>query len=131
MKLLWVIGFIGLSLGISYALPLNMQEFQARYQTEAKTPEGAIKMHFEAILCYLDPLKRKEASKMLSYSMHLSKPLEELKNYKSLVQCLEDSGHNQIFLSFIKGAYSRSNYNLSTDKLEINILKKYYHKGYL
>ena len=33
------------------ALPRNYQEFKARYQQEGRTPEGAVKLYFEAVFC--------------------------------------------------------------------------------
>ena len=31
------------------ALPRDYQEFKARYQQEGRTPEGAVKLYFEAV----------------------------------------------------------------------------------
>ncbi|MBO4296655.1 MAG: hypothetical protein J5863_07850, partial [Desulfovibrio sp.] len=66
-----------LAAGSAMALPQTYKEFKARYQTEARTPQGALKMHFEAIFAYLNKETRAEASKMIRYSMYLPMPLEQ------------------------------------------------------
>lgn len=46
-------------------LPANFSEFKSRCQSVARSPEGAVKMYFDAVFCYLEPGRRTEASKML------------------------------------------------------------------
>ena len=50
-------------------LPSSFSEFKKRCSTVARSPEGAVKMYFDAVFCYLDPNRRTEASKMLRYIM--------------------------------------------------------------
>ena len=56
------------------ALPKDYQEFMARYQREATTPEGALKLYFEAVFCFIDEGTRAEGAKMLRYAMHFDRP---------------------------------------------------------
>ena len=51
-------------------LPSTYADFKERCHTVAVTPEGAVKMYFDAVFCYFDPSRRTEASKMLRYIMH-------------------------------------------------------------
>ena len=51
-------------------LPSTFAEFKSRCNSVARSPEGAVKMYFDAVFCYFDPSRRTEASKMLRYIMH-------------------------------------------------------------
>ena len=39
-------------------LPSTYADFKERCHTVAVTPEGAVKMYFDAVFCYLDPNRR-------------------------------------------------------------------------
>ena len=45
----------------SQGLPSTYADFKERCRTAAVTPEGAVKMYFDAVFCYLDPARRAEA----------------------------------------------------------------------
>ena len=44
-------------------LPKTYKEFKARYQTEGKTMEGAVKLYFEGVFAFIDPDTRAEAGR--------------------------------------------------------------------
>ena len=127
---------LALILGIANAtwakpLPTTYKEFKARYQTEAKTPEGALKMHFEAIFCYINKETRREASKMLRYSMYLPMPLEQSRNNATFVERMRDPDYNFVFRSFASGTSPENSYNMSPENFELNIIRKRNSEGYL
>ena len=116
--------------GSAMALPQTYKEFKARYQTEARTPQGALKMHFEAIFAYLNKETRAEASKMIRYSMYLPMPLEQSRNNVTFVERMKDPGYNFVFRSFAKGTSPENSYSMNPDSFELNILKIRDSEGY-
>lgn len=101
-------------------LPQNYQEFKARYQTEGQNIEGAFKLHLEAIFCYINKNTRKEASKMLRYSMHLQEPLESSRNQSTFVKRMIDPEYNYVFRSYCAGTSPQNNYQMSPDNFSVN-----------
>ncbi|MCR5259869.1 MAG: hypothetical protein K6E40_17185 [Desulfovibrio sp.] len=116
--------------GSAMALPQTYKEFKARYQTEARTPQGALKMHFEAIFAYLSKETRAEASKMIRYSMYLPMPLEQSRNNVTFVERMKDPNYNFVFRSFAKGTSPENSYSMDPDNFELNILKIRDSEGY-
>ena len=84
-------------------LPRDFQEFKARYQQEGRVPEGALKLYFEAVFCYIDEATRSEGAKMLRYAMHLDRPLEQAGSYATFVSRMQDPDENYVFRSFAAG----------------------------
>jgi hypothetical protein len=119
-----------LAAGSAMALPQTYKEFKARYQTEARTPQGALKMHFEAIFAYLNKETRAEASKMIRYSMYLPMPLEQSRNNVTFVERMKDPGYNFVFRSFAKGTSPENSYSMDPDNFQLDILKIRDSEGY-
>lgn len=101
-------------------LPQNYQEFKTRYQTEGRSIEGAFKLHMEAIFCYINPKTRKEASKMLRYSMHLSQPIEQNNNLAIFIRRMKDPEANFIFRGVCAGTSVQNSYAMDPDNFSIN-----------
>lgn len=112
-------------------LPQNYQEFKTRYQTEGRTIEGAFKLHLEAIFCYIEPKTRKEASKMLRYSMHLSEPLEQSKKSGLFVRRMTDPEYNFVFRGFCAGTSPQNNYSMNPDNFNVNFAGSKQEEGYV
>jgi hypothetical protein len=119
-----------LAAGSAMALPQTYKEFKARYQTEATTPQGALKMHFEAIFAYINKETRAEASKMIRYSMYLPMPLEQSRNNVTFVERMKDPGYNFVFRSFAKGTSPENSYSMDPNNFQLNILKIRDSEGY-
>jgi len=62
-------------------LPETYKEFKARYQSEGRTVEGAVKLYFEGVFAYMNPQTRKEGAKMLRYALHSDMPIERSTHY--------------------------------------------------
>lgn len=101
-------------------LPQNYQEFKTRYQTEGRSIEGAFKLHLEAIFCYINPKTRKEASKMLRYSMHQSQPIEQNNNLAIFIRRMKDPEANFIFRGVCAGTSVQNSYAMDPDNFSIN-----------
>ncbi len=112
-------------------LPQTYQEYKARYQREARTPEGALKLHFEAIFCYINPATRAEASKMLRYSMYLPMPIELSRTNATFVERMKDPNYNFVFRSFAKGTSPENSYSMSPDNFALNLMRKRNSEGFL
>ena len=106
------------------ALPRDFQAFKARYQKEGQTPEGAVKLYFEAVFCYIDEATRDEGSKMLRYALHSSVPIERSRTLATFVDRLGDPDSHHIFRSFATGTSPGNNYRMSPDKFSIAVLEK-------
>ena len=105
-------------------LPSNFQEFKARYEKEARTPEGAAHLYFEAIFCYIDEATRPEASKMLRYALHQSAPIESLRTLATFVSRMKDESYHYVFRSFAVGAMPENDYSMSPDDFELEFTDK-------
>ena len=112
-------------------LPADFKEFKTRYQQYGTTPEGAMKMYFDAVFCYLDSAHRDEAVKMLRYSMHAKAGWERSPNYATFVSRLKDPGYRYIFQSFAKDTSPQNNYAMNPNKYRLNIHSKRPQSDYL
>ena len=101
------------------ALPRTYAEFKARYQTEGKTPRGAVKMYFEAVFAYLNESTRGEAGKMLRYALHSDVPIERSHNYSTFAARLRDPAYAYIFRSFAAGTSPENSYAMSPEDFEL------------
>ena len=109
-----------LSVSSAYAvLPRTYQEFKARYQSEGRTVEGAVKLYFEGVFAYMNPQTRKEGAKMLRYALHSDMPIERSTHYATFVERMKDPDYNYSFRSFAYGAEPENNYAMSPDNFEV------------
>ena len=100
-------------------LPATYKEFKARYQTEGKTIEGAVKLYFEGVFAFMNEATRKEGGKMLRYAMHSDRPIERSTFYATFVERMKDPDYNYMFRSYAEGATPENNYSMSPDNFEI------------
>lgn len=115
--------FLGVT-AASARLPVDYQEFKARYQDEGRTMEGAAHLYFEAIFSYMNENMRGEASKMLRYSMYLPMPIEKSNSHRTFVDRLKDESFHYIFRSFASGTSPENSYSMSPDDFTLNIVSK-------
>lgn len=109
----------------SAALPKTFSQFKARYAKEARTPEGAIKLYFDAVFAFIDSNTRAEGTNMLRYSLRLNKGWEKGPNNQTFVNRMKNPSYEYIFRSFAVGATPENNYSMNKDKYKINIIKKW------
>ena len=100
-------------------LPKTYKEFKARYQTEGKTIEGAVKLYFEGVFAFMNEETRKEGGKMLRYAMYSDRPIERSTYYATFVERMKDPDYNYAFRSYAEGATPENNYAMSPDDFEI------------
>lgn len=115
--------FLGVT-AASARLPVDYQEFKARYQEEGRTMEGAAHLYFEAIFSYMNENMRGEASKMLRYSMYLPMPIEKSNSHRTFVDRLKDESFHYIFRSFASGTSPENSYSMSPDDFTLDIVSK-------
>ena len=113
------------------ALPRDYQEFKARYQQEGRTPEGAVKLYFEAVFCYINEATRAEGSKMVRYALHYDRPIEQSRNLATFAERLRDPERQHIFRSFAAGTSPENDYRMSPDNFNLVVGKKVQEQGYL
>ena len=113
------------------ALPRDYREFKARYQQEGRTPEGAVKLYFEAVFCYIDEATRAEGSKMVRYALHYDRPIEQSYNLATFVERLKDPEMHHIFRGFAEGTSPENDYRMSPDNFNLVVTKKVQEQGYL
>ncbi len=104
-------------------LPKNFADFKQRCQTMARTPEGAIKMYFDAVFAYIDPNTRAEGEKMLGYIMHEPEDWHRRSSYSTFTSRLKDKNMNYVFRSFAVGTSPQNGYKMSPDNYDIEIIK--------
>lgn len=112
-------------------LPQTYADFKTRCQTAALTPEGAVKMYFDAVFCYLDPNRREEASKMLRYIMHADAGWEKSQKYVTFIRRLKEPAYHHIFRSFAAGTSPENGYGMSPDNYTLIITKKDKQQDYI
>ena len=100
-------------------LPSSFSEFKSRCQSVCRSPEGAVKMYFDAVFCYLDPNRRTEASKMLRYILHADAGWEGSQKYVTFVRRLKDPACHHIFRSFAAGTSPENGYRMSPEKYSL------------
>ena len=110
-------------------LPKTYKEFKARYQTEAKTPEGAVKLYFEGVFAFVNPDTRAEAGKMLRYILHSEVPIERSNNYATFVERMKDPNYNYCFRSYAKGATPENDYKMDPDNFSLSFAGKAQHES--
>lgn len=111
------------------ALPASYQEFKDRYQVEGRTPEGAVKLYFEAVFSYINESTRDEGAKMLRYAMHSSTPIEQA--HDTFVRRLKDPYENYMFRSYAQGTSPENSYQMSPDDFTLNIVGQSQESDYL
>ena len=122
-----IVASVMFSASAQAALPKNYKEFKARYAAEGKTPEGAVKLHFDAIFCYMNENTRKEGSKMLRYSMRLRDGWERNPNYNTFASRMEDPYYSHVFRSYAEGTSLSNNYKMSPDNYRLSIVRVWKH----
>ena len=105
-------------------LPSTYADFKARCRTAAVTPEGAVKMYFDAVFCYLDPNRRAEASKMLRYIMHADSNWEGSQRHVTFLRRLKNPSYHYIFKSFAAGTSPENGYSMSPDNYKLLFTRK-------
>ena len=110
-----------LALGVQAqaALPKTYKEFKARYQTEAKTYKGAVKLYFEAVFAYINEETRTEGGKMLRYSLRSETPIDRSQYYSTFAERLKSPAYQHIFRSFAAGSSPENNYTMNPDDFEL------------
>ncbi len=103
----------------SAELPKTYKEFKARYQTEAKTYKGAIKLYFEAVFAYINEATRSEGGKMLRYSLRSETPIERSSFYSTFAERLKDPAWHHVFRSFAEGTSPENDYAMSPDDFDV------------
>ena len=114
----------------SQGLPSTYADFKERCRTAAVTPEGAVKMYFDAVFCYLDPARRAEASKMLRYIMHTDANWEGNQRHVTFLRRLKDPSLHYIFRSFAAGTSPDNGYRMSPDDYRLVFTRKERQQDY-
>lgn len=116
---------------LSEGLPSTYADFKERCHTVAVTPEGAVKMYFDAVFCYLDPNRRTEASKMLRYIMHADANWEGNQRHVTFIRRLKEPSYHYIFRSFASGTSPENGYSMSPDDYRLVFSKKDQQQDYI
>jgi hypothetical protein len=101
-------------------LPSDYKEFKARCGDEGRTMEGAVKLYFEAVFCYLNKDTRIKASKMLRYSLRQSALIENTTALRTFVYRMKDESYHHIFRSYAVGATPENSCNVLPGDFKLN-----------
>ena len=99
--------------------PVTFQAFKERYQTVGTSPEGAVRMYFDAIYSYIDPARKTEGAKMLRYSMHERKGWEGSPALATFMSRLKNPAYHYIFRSFAEGTSPENSYAMDPDNYRL------------
>jgi hypothetical protein len=100
-------------------LPSNFQAYKQRYQSVATSPEGAVRMYFDALYSYIAPKGRSEGVKMLRYSLHERQGWERSPAYSTFVSRLNNASWHYVFRSFASGTSPENNYSMSPNNYRL------------
>lgn len=110
-----VVIVMALSFSASAELPKTYKDFKARYQAEAKTYQGAVKMYFEAVFAYINESTRTEGGKMLRYALRSETPIDRSTYYATFADRLKDPAWHEVFRSFAEGSSPENDYAMNPD----------------
>lgn len=108
-------------------LPADMDEFQAKYEKEAKTPEGAAKLWLEATFLYQDEATRDLGRKILIAIMKdLPQDFEKKSIHATMVNRIKEQP--EIMRSYCAGSSPENGYKADLDNCEITVVRS--QQGY-
>ena len=99
--------------------PATFQAFKDRYQSVGTSPEGAVRMYFDAVYSYIDPARKTEGAKMLRYSLHEGKNWEKSPALATFVSRLKNPSYHYIFRSFAEGTSAENSYEMNPDNYRL------------
>ena len=99
--------------------PADFKEFKDRYQSIGTSPEGAVRMYFDALYSYIDPARKAEGAKMLRYSLHEKRNWEGSAALATFVSRLKNPSLHYIFRSFAEGTSPEDNYTMDPDDYQL------------
>lgn len=101
-------------------LPANMEEFQARFEKEAATPEGAAKLWLESVFVYQNNETRSLGRQMLMATMKgLPDDFDRNAGYAKMMERIK--GNPEIFRSFCAGSSPENNYKADVNNCELTV----------
>jgi hypothetical protein len=101
-----------------------LEVWKQRHAEEGKTPEGAIKLWFDALYLSLDPATRQLGRDLLQY---LTIPLRDDDQWhrrpsnQTFVSRLDDHRYHHIFRSYAEGATPENGYSLDPTSYSLQI----------
>ena len=102
-------------------LPANMDEFQAKYEAEAKTPEGAAKLWLEGAFLYSDASTRDLGRKVLIAVMKdLPNDFEKKSTYATMINRMKEQP--EIMRSYCADSSPENGYKADLDNCEITVV---------
>ena len=99
--------------------PVDFQAFKDRYQTVGASPEGAVRMYFDAVYSYIDPKRNAEGAKMLRYSLHERQGWENFPSQQTFVSRLKNPSYHHIFRSYAEGTSPENSYAMDPDNYRL------------
>ena len=99
--------------------PVGFQAFKDRYQSVGRSPEGAVRMYFDAVYSYIDTARRSEGAKMLRYSIHEKQGWENFPSQQTFVSRLRNASYHYIFRSFADGTGPENSYAMNPDNYRL------------
>ena len=111
--------------------PHTFSEFKERYAQVSTSPQGAVRMYFDALFSYIDPARRAEGAKMLRYSLHEGQNLERSPVWSTFVSRLQDPAYHYIFRSFAQGTSPENNYQMNPDNYQLMFVKSRQETDYV
>lgn len=119
-------GALGQQLGTTHSFPngrpYTFAEYKERYRTVGKTPQGAVRMYFDALYCYIDPARKEEGAKMLRYSLHERQNWERSPAWGTFASRLKDPSYHHIFRSYAQGTSPQNSYQMNPDNYQLMFL---------
>ncbi len=114
----------------SAGLPADFREYKERYARQAVTPEGAVKMYFDAVFSYISGNKA-EGLKMIRYSLHETKGWNNTGYHSTFMERLKDPRCHHIFRSFAVGSSPENDYAMSPNDYRLDIYGTRAMPGYV
>lgn len=123
-RLVWAL--LGATLAVvplQAELPKTLDELKQRHAEAGKTPEGALKLWFDACFVFMNPDTRPAGAEMIQY---LTIPYKdqpkwfEAASARLFVERLTRAEHQHIFRSYAKGTSPENAYAMDPNEWELN-----------
>ena len=102
-------------------LPADMAAFADHFGKEARTPEGAAKLFFDAVFACINPITFGDAIDMLALVTRQEEGWERKPSRAAFIKLMTAGTHDHVFRSYAKGATPENGYDMDPNGYELNI----------
>ncbi len=131
-RTLWLVLCSLVALPATAELPATLDELKALHAEQGTTPEGALKLWFDACFVYMNEETREAGAAMLQYLTipYMDEPeWFKLNSARTFVERLLDPAKQHIFRSYAKGTAPDNGYAMDPNDWELDHIRNNQREG--